>query len=64
VLLIVIGFLAPYVIPVPFLFLEIFTGFIQAFIFAILTLVFYKVAITQEVEEEAVEKDSLENKTA
>lgn len=52
VLLIVIGFLVPYVLPVPFLILEIFAGFIQAFIFAILTLVFYKVAITQESETE------------
>ena len=64
VLLIVIGFLAPYIIPVPFLILEVFAGFIQAFIFAVLTLVFYKVAITQEAGEEAVEKDSLENKPA
>ena len=55
VLLIVIGFLAPYIIPVPVSLLEIFTGFIQAFIFAVLTLVFYKVAITQEVGEDAEE---------
>ncbi|HLC99517.1 MAG TPA: F0F1 ATP synthase subunit A [Patescibacteria group bacterium] len=52
VLLVVIGFLIPYIIPLPFLFLEIFVGFIQAFIFAVLTLVFYKVAITQEEAEE------------
>lgn len=59
VLLIVIGFLAPYIIPLPFLFLEIFTGFIQAFVFAVLTLVFYKVAITQEGEVE--EKSEIVN---
>ena len=39
VLLIIIFFLAPYVIPLPFLFLEIFVGLIQAFVFAMLTLV-------------------------
>lgn len=55
VLLIVIGFLVPYILPLPFLFLEIFTGFIQAFIFSILTLVFCKVAITQEEPEQKEE---------
>lgn len=44
VLLIVIGLIIPYVVPIPFMFLEIFVGFIQAFIFAMLTLVFLKVA--------------------
>ena len=39
VLLIIMFSLAPYIIPLPFLFLEIFVGLIQAFIFAILTLV-------------------------
>ncbi len=40
VLLIVIFFLVPYIAPIPFLFMEIFVGAIQAFIFAMLTLVF------------------------
>lgn len=40
VLLIVIFFLVPYLAPAPFLFLELFVGVIQAFIFAMLTLVF------------------------
>jgi len=40
VLLMIIGFLAAYVIPLPFMFLELFVGFIQAFVFAMLTLVF------------------------
>lgn len=44
VLLIVIAFLVPWFAPLPFYFLEIFVGFIQAFIFSILTLVFIKVA--------------------
>lgn len=39
VLLIIIFFLAPYFIPLPFLFLEVFVGLIQAFVFAMLTLV-------------------------
>lgn len=44
VLLIIIGFLVPYLVPLPFLFLEIFVGFIQAFIFAMLTTVFIAAA--------------------
>lgn len=39
VLLIIVFFLAPYVVPLPFMFLEIFVGMIQAFVFAMLTLV-------------------------
>ncbi len=39
VLLTIISFLAPYVIPLPFLMLELFVGMIQAFIFAMITLV-------------------------
>jgi F-type H+-transporting ATPase subunit a len=39
VLLTIISFLAPYFIPLPFLFLEVFVGLIQAFIFAMITLV-------------------------
>lgn len=39
VLLTIVSFLAPYFIPLPFLFLEIFVGAIQAFIFAMITLV-------------------------
>lgn len=46
VLLLVIGFLAPYIIPLPFLFLEIFVGFVQALVFSMLTLVFLKNAVT------------------
>lgn len=47
VLLIVISFLIPYVIPLPFMFLELFVGFVQALIFALLTLVFLKFAATE-----------------
>jgi len=42
VLLLLAGFLVPYLIPIPFMVLEIFVGIIQAFIFAILTLTFVK----------------------
>lgn len=49
VLLTIIGVLAPYFIPLPFLFMEIFVGFIQAFVFATLTLVFLSIA-TAEAE--------------
>lgn len=52
VLLIIIGFLGPYFLPLPFLFLEVFVGFIQAFIFAMLTLVFIGMSVQHhEVEE-------------
>lgn len=48
VLLVVIFFLAPLFVPLPFLFLEIFVGFIQALVFAMLTLVFLTVATQKE----------------
>ncbi|MDO8557812.1 MAG: F0F1 ATP synthase subunit A [bacterium] len=46
VLLIVIGFLVPYIIPLPFMFLELFVGLVQALIFSMLTLMFIKAALT------------------
>ncbi|MDP2735477.1 MAG: F0F1 ATP synthase subunit A [bacterium] len=49
VLLIIIMSLAPLLAPFPFLLLEFFVGFIQALVFAMLTLIFLKIA-TQEVE--------------
>ena len=48
VLLAVMFFLIPFVVPLPFLFLEIFVGLIQAIIFALLTLFFIKIAVTEE----------------
>ena len=47
VLLTVMLILIPYIIPLPFLFLEIFVGFIQALVFAMLTLVFMKMATVE-----------------
>jgi len=50
VLLGIVGFLVPYFVPLPFLFLEVFVGFIQAFIFSMLTLVFIAMSITDHEE--------------
>lgn len=47
VLLAVMLYLVPYIVPLPFLLLEIFVGFIQALVFAMLTLVFMKIAVTE-----------------
>lgn len=44
VLLIVVGVLVPVFVPLPFLALEIFVGFVQALVFSMLTLVFLKIA--------------------
>jgi len=52
VLLAIMAFLVPYLIPLPFLFLEIFVGFIQAFIFGMLTLVFVAMATTAHGDAE------------
>jgi F-type H+-transporting ATPase subunit a len=46
VLLLVISFLVPYVVPLPFYGLELFVGFIQALVFSFLTLVFLQMATT------------------
>lgn len=50
VLLVIMFFLIPFLIPLPFLILEMFFGFIQAFIFAMLTLVFISVNVTETAE--------------
>lgn len=44
VLLTVVLFLVPYVVPLPFLFLEIFVGLVQALVFSMLAIVFLKMA--------------------
>ncbi len=49
-LLMVFLFLVPQVfnlLPLPFLFLELFVGFIQALVFSMLTLIFLKAAVTE-----------------
>lgn len=45
VLLFIMAFLVPFLLPVPFYGLELFVGFIQAFVFAMLTLVFFTTAV-------------------
>jgi len=53
VLLAIMAYLVPYLVPLPFMFLEVFVGFIQAFIFGMLTLVFVALAVTPHEGEEA-----------
>jgi F-type H+-transporting ATPase subunit a len=48
VLLAVIAFLMPFILPLPFLTLELFVGFIQALVFSMLTAVFLNVAVSHE----------------
>ena len=51
VLLAIMAFLVPYLIPLPFMFLEIFVGSIQAFIFAMLTTVFIGMSLAHVGDE-------------
>ena len=50
VLMLIISLLAPYIIPIPFLGLELFVGFIQALVFSVLSMMFISSA-TQLHEE-------------
>lgn len=52
VMLIVLAFLLPLLLTVPFLGFEIFVGLVQAFIFFILSVAFYTVAVTPHDHEE------------
>lgn len=52
VLLVVTGFLMPFGGPLPFLMLEIFVGFVQALVFAMLTTVFISIAVAHHGAEE------------
>ena len=53
VLLATMAALFAYILPTPFMFLEVMVGFIQAMIFAILTLMFLTVLTTEHEHEEA-----------
>lgn len=53
VLLIIITFLVPYIIPLPFYILEVFVAVIQAFIFAMLTLTFVKTSTMRHIRSNA-----------
>lgn len=55
VLLLVVGTLVPYIVPLPFLALEIFVGFVQALVFSMLTLVFLTGATAAHGGEEHAE---------
>ncbi|MFQ5934597.1 MAG: F0F1 ATP synthase subunit A [Dehalococcoidia bacterium] len=59
ILIFVMSFLIPLVLVVPFYGLELFIGFIQAIIFAVLTLIFAVIAVTAHNghEEEAEERE-------
>ncbi len=46
VLLAVMAFLMPFLVPLPFLMMELFVGFIQALVFSMLTAVFLNVAVS------------------
>lgn len=52
VLIFVVPFLLPFLVPLPFYGLEVFVGFMQAFVFAILTLVFSASAVVLHEEGE------------
>jgi len=52
VMLVVLTFLVPLVLTIPFIGFEIFVGLIQAFIFFILSVAFYSVAVTSHSHEE------------
>jgi F-type H+-transporting ATPase subunit a len=60
VLLLVIGFLLPFVGAIPFYFLELFIGFIQAFVFAFLTLIFMTLGTTTHGHEDPEEEHAAE----
>ncbi|HVM73727.1 MAG TPA: F0F1 ATP synthase subunit A [Candidatus Paceibacterota bacterium] len=46
VLIAVVSYFVPYILPVPLMGFEVFVGFVQAAVFALLTLFFIKLAIT------------------
>jgi F-type H+-transporting ATPase subunit a len=52
VLLTVIAFLVPYIAPLPFYLLELFVGLVQGAVFAMLTLVFIKIATISHDHED------------
>jgi F-type H+-transporting ATPase subunit a len=51
VLLAVMAFLMPFIVPLPFLMMELFVGFIQALVFSMLTAVFLSVAVSHGEHE-------------
>ena len=43
-------FLAPFIVPLPFMFLGLLTAVVQAFVFSVLTLIF--ITMASEIEED------------
>ncbi|MDP9248902.1 MAG: F0F1 ATP synthase subunit A [bacterium] len=64
VLLASIAALAPYAAPIPFLFLEILVGVIQALIFSILTVVYFTIAASDHDHEESHDEVEPHHETA
>lgn len=62
VLLVSIAALVAYVVPIPFLFLEIFVGVIQAFIFSMLLVVYFTIGASDHDHEEGHEEEHHEKK--
>ncbi|HLJ80627.1 MAG TPA: FoF1 ATP synthase subunit a [Ktedonobacterales bacterium] len=60
ILLLVMAFLIPVVGAIPFYALEVFIGFIQAFVFAFLTLIFLSLGTTAHGHEDAEEEQAAE----
>ena len=56
VLISVMLFLAPFIVPLPFHFLELLSAVVQAFVFSILTLIFITMASEIELEDDTIEK--------
>jgi F-type H+-transporting ATPase subunit a len=54
VLLLSMSVLMAYILPIPFLFLEVFVGFIQAFIFSVLLIVYFTIAAQDHEHKEEV----------
>jgi F-type H+-transporting ATPase subunit a len=46
VLIAIVGFFVPYILPAPFMLFELFVGLVQGIIFGLLTLFFVKLAVT------------------
>lgn len=55
VLLAVMAYLMPFLVPLPFLFMELFVGIIQALVFSMLTAAFLNLAVAHGEEESHIE---------
>jgi F-type H+-transporting ATPase subunit a len=64
ILLMILAFLVPLTLAVPFYGLEMFIGFIQAFVFASLTLIFINLAVASHDEASSEHEASSENEAS